>query len=77
MLDTKSPTPGTGWGCVVCELPADGGLAVLCDTCVDEERPLVEICKGFPALDGRVPYVDRPMEPHAHDLRFHPEVWVS
>jgi hypothetical protein len=34
MLDKKAPVAGAGWGCLVCELPHDGAVAVLCDACL-------------------------------------------
>lgn len=37
-LPFPAPIPGTGWGCTVCNLPADGAIAVVCDACVGESR---------------------------------------
>lgn len=34
-LQKKSPTPGRGWGCVVCGLPADGAMAAVCNACFE------------------------------------------
>jgi hypothetical protein len=36
-LPLKAPVKGTGWGCVVCEAPFDGAMAVVCHGCVDLE----------------------------------------
>ena len=33
MLHRRGPVPGTGWGCVVCDLPLDGAISVVCDSC--------------------------------------------
>lgn len=64
-LNKLSPTPGRGWCCVVCEIPSDGALAVLCDECADrlEREPSPDVasalkfaCRGYPGTDGRVPY---------------------
>lgn len=56
-LPVKCPTPGRGWGCVVCNLPSDGAVSVVCDACVERlergEKPKFA-CKGYPAVDGRV-----------------------
>jgi hypothetical protein len=55
MLDKKAPIPGRGWGCVVCKLPLDGAIAVLCDDCLDSKAEIRFACRGYPATDGRVP----------------------
>ncbi|MBG1268269.1 hypothetical protein [Nostoc sp. WHI] len=34
MLQKKAPVPGTGWGCVVCGVPSDGAVAVVCNDCL-------------------------------------------
>lgn len=47
-LQKRASVPGTGWGCVVCGLSANGALAVLCDICVSQ-KPLPGI--KF-AIDG-------------------------
>lgn len=80
-LPKKSPIPGHGWGCLVCDLPADGAMAVLCDRCFDraEEEGLEAVlrfaCRGYPATDGRVP-IGELQGIHEHDLSQHPEACV-
>lgn len=77
-LDLKGPLPGRGWGCVVCHLPNDGAVAVLCDDCAPRragDKPRQDVrwaCRGYPATDGRVP-IQELATPHRHDLRYHPE----
>ena len=71
MLDRRGPTPGKGWGCLVCGLPNDGAIAVLCDDCIEQE-PLF-VCTGYPATDGRTPIGELPPEPFAHDEAKHRE----
>lgn len=71
-LDQKSPTPGRGWGCFACGLPADGANAVVCDACL--EKPLRFACSGYPAEDGRVP-IEQLAGRHEHDYMKHPEAW--
>jgi hypothetical protein len=66
------PTPGRGWGCVVCDLPADGALAVVCDACLEKRAPLRFACQGYPGKDGRVP-IDLLFGDHNHDMSKHPE----
>ncbi|PHJ69182.1 hypothetical protein VF14_03355 [Nostoc linckia z18] len=33
-IGKKTLLPGTGWGCMVCQLPLDGAIAVVCDGCL-------------------------------------------
>jgi hypothetical protein len=70
MLDRRSPTPGRGWGCVVCNLPSDGAIAVLCDDCLDVWPPKF-VCTGYPAVDGRTPYAWLSPETFEHDRSKH------
>jgi hypothetical protein len=71
MLSVKNQAPGRGWGCVICDLPADGAYAVICRSCQPGyERGDVKLqfaCRGWPGEDGRVPVGDL-TEPHGHDL---------
>jgi hypothetical protein len=30
-------------------------IAVLCDRCAEEDKPLRFVCRGYPATDGRIP----------------------
>ena len=53
-LAFRAPVPGTGWGCVVCGLPSDGAIAVLCDTCVETEAPITEVCSGYATTGKRL-----------------------
>jgi hypothetical protein len=53
MLARRAPTPGSGWGCVVCGLPSDGAVAVMCDDCLEQEPRAV--CDGYPVAGKRVP----------------------
>lgn len=75
-LDRKCPTPGRGWGCLVCNLPPDGAIAVVCDSCIKSADggplPLKFACRGYPATDGRIPASEL-QGSHQHDLSFHPE----
>lgn len=56
MLQKKAPVPGTGWGCVVCGLPSDGAVAVVCNDCLAraERQPDViqEVIYGY-ATDNK------------------------
>lgn len=80
-LPLKSPLPGRGWGCVVCNLSPDGAMAVLCDYCaelymqqlswgVGTPGVLRFACRGYPGRDGRVA-VGELTGLHAHDMRYH------
>ena len=77
MLDTQCAVPGRGWGCLVCSLPANGAVVVLCDECLDLYRkgqPLNTVamskCRGNPAADGREAF-DEYYGEHKHDLAKH------
>lgn len=70
MLDRKSPIPGHGWGCVVCELAPDGASYVCCDACCEANRSPVYACRGYPGTDGRV-YVGELRGEHHHDEARH------
>lgn len=76
-LHHKAPIAGRGWGCVVCHIPPDGAVAVICDHCLAlyhaHKAELKFACKGYPAIDGRVPIGDLQGE-HEHDPKFHPEL---
>jgi hypothetical protein len=73
MLSRRAPTPGKGWGCVVCGLPADGAVAVLCDDCVASGEGPRFVCTGYPATDGRTPIEETSDEPFDHDETKHAE----
>lgn len=76
MLRQKSPIPGRGWGCFCCDLPADGGVAVVCDACCGDGGGVLGklrwACAGYPREDGRVPYSEL-TGTHEHDMSRHPE----
>jgi hypothetical protein len=72
MLSQKAPVPGTGWGCVRCLLSPHGAVAVVCDFCVRDKRPLREACLGFAVRKERIP-IEKLEGHHDHDHRFHPE----
>lgn len=69
MLSQRGPTPGKGWGCVVCDLPADGALAVLCDDCL--EKPIRSVCDGYPKEGKRTPVEELPPGEFDHDAAKH------
>lgn len=81
MLNLLSPTPGHGWGCVVCGVPADGAVAVVCDACVEEcgengdviKDRLRWVCTGYPASEGRTP-IQEATGFFDHDRAGHPEL---
>ena len=59
MLPLKAAVRGHGWGCIVCDLAADGACAVLCDSCIEPynsgAKRLLVACRGWPGRDGRIP----------------------
>jgi hypothetical protein len=76
-LPYKALTPGHGWGCVVCGLPPDGAIAVLCDGCLEADPPkgLKFACDDFPAANKRVPIGELSSRAvsHEHDMAKHGE----
>lgn len=64
MLQRRSTVPGTGWGCLVCDLPNDGAVAVICNGClldwqIDRSK-LKFACLGYPASGARIPIEELP-----------------
>jgi hypothetical protein len=50
-----------GWGCFVCNLPAEGATAIVCDSCLeilqnDEDTKIKWACAGYPKEPERIPY---------------------
>lgn len=56
-LNYRAPTPGTGWGCTICLLLADGAIAVICDECLEKFKNGDDILKkaisGYALRKGR------------------------
>lgn len=73
MLSRRGPSPGKGWGCVVCGLPSDGAVAVMCDSCVTAEVDPQFVCVGWISEGGRMPIAELPNEPFDHDMAKHRE----
>lgn len=72
MLDRRGPSPGKGWGCVVCGLPSDGAVAVFCDECCrDGTGEPRFVCLGYPASGQRMPIADLPFQVFEHDEEKH------
>lgn len=69
-LPFRSPTPGFGWGCIVCGLPNDGAVAVLCDACLKADAPIRDVCHGYPKENRRTAR-ESLKEAFDHDMRFH------
>lgn len=67
MMDRRTSVPGTGWGCFVCGLPAEGASYVLCDSCLETGRePKYAIC-GYPVARKRVLISELPPGEFHHD----------
>jgi hypothetical protein len=73
MHNRRAPVPGTGWGCVVCHLPMDGAISILCDTCVASGARPLTVCDGFPVDKKRKPVEALDPAPFDHDMKFHDE----
>jgi hypothetical protein len=76
-LDHKCAAPGTGWSCVVCNLPADGAIYVCCDACLEGKRQPNAAVVGYPGEDIREP-IEATLGRAAfnHIIKFHlDEAW--
>jgi hypothetical protein len=75
LLDRLAPKPGTGWGCVLCDLPSDGAVAVLCAECddklQDQNRGPAFVCSGFPKENNRLPFDRLSLEKFEHNAEKH------
>jgi hypothetical protein len=70
-LPRRAPVAGTGWGCVVCDLPSDGAVSVVCDDCLRSKVAVTQVCSGYPATNVRVSIETLSPDPFDHDMRFH------
>lgn len=70
MLDKKASVPGTGWGCVVCHLPSDGAIAVICDGCLESHAEIRFAVYGY-VIHKQREKIEELTEPFAHDMKFH------
>lgn len=81
-LNLKAPKGSSGWGCMVCHLPMEGAMVVVCDECnerFDREDETLEIrwaIAGDFDSDDRV-LISELTEPHEHNPRFHPEMTAA
>src|SRR5262245_46442522 len=79
MLKRPAPVAGTGWGCLQCDLPCDGAIAVLCDSCAPhveaDETVLRFVCEGFPSSGKRIALDELPPGAFDHDRAKHPELF--
>ncbi|HYK54157.1 MAG TPA: hypothetical protein VEV38_11555 [Candidatus Eremiobacteraceae bacterium] len=74
-IHRRGPTPGRGWGCVVCNLPQDGAVALICDACARTLTDLPKfVCTGYMKDGERTPLDTLSPEPFDHDPEFHPEM---
>jgi len=70
MLSKRASIPGTGWGCLICGLPADGAVYIACDACLETHswRLPVEVVKGDASSKGRQLISELSDERFDHDL---------
>lgn len=73
LLQRLCPTPGFGWMCYQCGLPANGAAAVLCDACLESGAEIKWVCTGRPADPGRTPIEALPPDKFKHNMLRHPE----
>ena len=65
LIEIKTPVPGTGWGCMICNLPADGAIAIVCDSCLEAQRTPISIAYGYPIEKKRC-FIDALIEDFKH-----------
>lgn len=73
ILGVRAPVAGTGWGCFACHLPLDGAVAVLCETCANDDSEIRFACVGWPYDNVRIERAQL-TEPFIHDAKNHPEL---
>lgn len=71
VITRRAPVPGKGWGCVVCGLPPDGAVAVLCQACGCADPHPRFVCVGYPKEGVRVPIEQLPPGEFDHDMSKH------
>ena len=76
MLPWLCALPGKGWGCVVCGIPANGAIAIICDRCAETGKDIADIAwaccgdgAGFEPID-----LTKARGEFGHDLSKHPEL---
>lgn len=72
-IPKRAPIPGTGWGCLQCDLDMNGAVAVLCDDCLQGEAKILEVCFGYPKENSRVSIDVLSDVTFDHDPTRHPE----
>jgi hypothetical protein len=79
MLEFEGPEGFTGWGCLVCQLPSRGAIAVICQACVKAQRVPKFIASGRNVADNTRVRLDDKFEqkPFTHRLELHPEMWQT
>jgi hypothetical protein len=82
MMDFIGPQDFQGWGCLLCNLPSVGAIAVLCDDCAkkgETEEIHVKYISGgkYVAERERILLETFNRVPHVHNRRKHPEIWTE
>jgi len=84
-LSFRAPKEGTGWGCVVCGMPPNGAIVVLCDACQEvfqatakdmksPEEGVLSVCFGWPDEDVRLAWEGFEKVPFNHDDEEHIQI---
>lgn len=90
MLPYKGPPGSNGWGCVACNLPPQGAMAVICEKCgydliennEDFQLTISQKVKFIVGGSGpqdniRVPFDVSKAEVFDHNYSLHPEVTLQ
>ena len=75
-LSRRTSIPGTGWGCMVCNLPLDGASAIVCDECLEEvalqgPASLRYAIHGYPTAKERIEIDKLPPGEFKHTKEMH------
>jgi hypothetical protein len=58
---------GKGWGCVICKLPSDCAIAMMCDRCMERGVDPAFACAGYAMDRDRIPIAELPDGLFEHD----------
>jgi hypothetical protein len=72
MLNKRTPA-GYGWGCLQCDLPMEGAIAVICDECLVPDVVIKEYVFGQVSDKKRALVSTLSDEVFDHDMTKHPE----
>lgn len=73
LLNKLAPVSGQGWGCILCGLPCNGAVAVICNQCLESISEIKYVCAGSATDPRRVPVSELPAGEFNHNPACHPQ----